>query len=189
MMTSGLRTVFGEATAWLAIGASILLSAVYFDELKSAVSGTLIASVPEPAAVARNVPPDDPVALQAFKRVVRLNADRQGHFFASARINGRSAKVMVDTGATIVALTFEAARDVGLHLNPSHFTHRIRTANGIARVAPVTLDAVRIGDITVRNVRGVVAERGKLHISLLGMSFLGKLSKVAISSGELILEE
>ena len=189
MMTSGLRSVFGEASAWLAIGASVLLSAVYYEDLKSAVSGTLIASIPEPAAVARNARPADPVALQGFKRVVRLNADRQGHFYTYAHINGRSAKVMVDTGATIVALTFEAARDIGLHLNASQFTHRMRTANGIARMAPVTLDAVRIGDISVSDVRGVVAERGRLHISLLGMSFLGKLSNVAISSGELILEE
>ena len=54
----------------------------------------------------------------------------------------------------------------------------VRTANGVARVAPVTLDRVSIGDITVRNVPASVSERGVLGTTLLGMSFLGRLSRV-----------
>lgn len=189
MMTSSLKSVFGEATIWLGAGVCVLLGVVYYDDIKGTVSGSLNSTMPKPATVARETRPDNPVALQGFKRAVNLSADHNGHFYASAYINGRSAKVMVDTGATIVALTYEAARDVGFQLNSTQFTHRIRTANGVARVAPVMLDAVRIGDITVRDVRAVVAERGRLHVSLLGMSFLGKLSNVGIRAGELILEE
>ena len=65
----------------------------------------------------------------------------------------------------------------------------MNTANGEARVAAVTLDQVSIDDITIRDVRGVVAERGKLGTTLLGMSFLSKLSRAEMSRGTLTLQE
>ena len=65
----------------------------------------------------------------------------------------------------------------------------VSTANGAAKVAPVTLDRVSIGDITVRNVPAAVSEPGKLGTSLLGMSFLGRLQQIDIRSGVLVLKE
>ena len=79
---------------------------------------------------------------------------------------------MVDTGATMVALTYEDAERAGIRLKPSDFTRGVSTANGVTRVAPVTLERVSIGDITVRNVAASVSERGRLQTTLLGMSFL-----------------
>ena len=83
---------------------------------------------------------------------------------------------MVDTGASQVALTFDDASRAGIHVRDRDFTQAVRTANGIARVAPVTLDRVSIGDITVRNVPASVSERGMLATTLLGMSFLKRLT-------------
>jgi aspartyl protease family protein len=56
-------------------------------------------------------------------------------------------------------------------------------------VAPVTISRISIGDITVRNVAAVVSERGKSERSLLGMSFLGRLSRVEMRGGTLVLQE
>jgi aspartyl protease family protein len=106
-----------------------------------------------------------------------------------AEINGRSIDVMVDTGATLVALTYEDAERAGIYTKSSDFTHRVSTANGSARVAPVSLERISIGDITVRNVQGVVSERGKLKVTLLGMSFLGRLDRVDMRSGVLVLQD
>lgn len=106
---------------------------------------------------------------------VRLRADAYGHFSTTAYINGDAVDVLVDTGATAVALTWEDARAAGLHIRESDFTLRSHTANGTAFFAPVVLDSVRIGDITVYDVRAAVARRGQLHKTLLGMSFLGKV--------------
>ena len=92
-----------------------------------------------------------------------------------------------DTGATMMALTYEDAKKVGLTPHSLDFSARVDTANGIARVAPVTLARVRVGDITIRNVRAAVAERGALTTNLLGMSFLGRLRSFQIQDGELIL--
>lgn len=106
---------------------------------------------------------------------VTLRAGDAGHFEASAEINGRSVDVLVDTGATLVALTYEDAERAGIYPRTSDFTQSVATANGVTKVAPVDIDSVSIGNITVHNVRGAVTERGKLQRTLLGMTFLSKL--------------
>lgn len=120
---------------------------------------------------------------------VTLPAGKYGHFQTEAEINGRDIDVMVDTGASLVALSYEDAQRAGIFVKPSDFTHTAQTANGIARVAPVTISRIEIGDITVRNVKAVVSERGASRRTLLGMSFLGRLSRVEMRSGTLVLEE
>ena len=75
-------------------------------------------------------------------------------FETEAEINGRDIDVMVDTGASLVALTYDDAERAGIFVKPSDFTHRAQTANGIARVAPVTISRIQIGDITVRERTG-----------------------------------
>lgn len=120
---------------------------------------------------------------------MEIKANDSGHFETEAEVNGSSIDVMVDTGATLVALTYEDAARAGVHLKPSDFTHEVRTANGVAKVAPIELGSISIGDITVRNVRGAVTERGKLHKTLLGMSFLSRLSRVEMRSNALVLHE
>jgi aspartyl protease family protein len=112
-----------------------------------------------------------------------------GHFQTEAEINGRPVDVMVDTGASLVALTYEDADRLGIYVNRSDFTHTAKTANGTARVAPVTISRITIGDITVRDVPAVVSERGKSDRTLLGMSFLGRLSRVEMRGGTLVLQE
>jgi aspartyl protease family protein len=118
-----------------------------------------------------------------------LPVGTDGHYHAEAEINGRSVPVLVDTGASLVALTAEDAEAAGIYVNDKDFTHQMQTANGMARVAPVTLERIAIGDITIRNVRGIVSEAGAMSVSLLGMTFLGQLDRVDIRSGKLILQD
>ncbi|MEJ2118243.1 MAG: TIGR02281 family clan AA aspartic protease, partial [Alphaproteobacteria bacterium] len=66
-------------------------------------------------------------------------------------------------------------------------TSRSTTANGVARVAPVTLDSLRIGSIMLREVRAVVAEPGKMTQNLLGMSFISRLSNFELKGGTLVM--
>lgn len=120
---------------------------------------------------------------------VTLHAKRNGHFETTAEINGRDVDVLVDTGATLVSLSYEDAERAGIYLQASDYTHQTSTANGMAKVAPVTIGSISIGSITVRNVRGTVAERGKLPRTLLGMAFLSRLSRVEMQGGALVLHE
>ncbi|AGK57908.1 aspartyl protease-like protein [Hyphomicrobium denitrificans 1NES1] len=133
--------------------------------------------------------PDRPETPTSGAGTVSLPAGAYGHFETEAEINGRTIDVMVDTGASLVALTYDDAQRLGIYVKPSDFTHIAQTANGTARVAPVTISRISIGDITVRNVPAVVSERGKSERTLLGMSFLGRLSRVEMRGGTLVLQE
>ena len=98
-----------------------------------------------------------------------------GHYWATAQVEGRPLRVLVDTGATAVALTAEDARSLGLAPERLAYTRRLSTASGAVRAAPVTLDAVEVGGARVEHVSALVVDGG-LSASLLGMSYLGRLS-------------
>ena len=104
-----------------------------------------------------------------------FTADSRGHFIVNGQVNDMSLRLMVDTGASMIALTREDAARVGVnHLEGTR--RRVQTANGLMLVYQVRLAKVRVGDITLHDVEAVViAEEGKLHVSLLGMSFLNRM--------------
>lgn len=109
-----------------------------------------------------------------------------GHYWADAMIDGKTVRVMVDTGASVVALTPEDARRLGLQLKPADFSSTIITASGAARAASVELEAVAVAGARVERVAALVVERGLPH-SLLGMSYLGRLSSFSATPAEITL--
>ena len=123
-------------------------------------------------------------------RRVTLKADARGHFQAEAAINGRPIGVMVDTGATSVALRYEDAGALGVRpLLPTDYTVPIATANGTARAARITLAEVRIGDVRVKNVEALVMPERSLGTNLLGMSFIRRLKNVELAGGRMTFVE
>ena len=109
-----------------------------------------------------------------------------GHYWARAEIDGAPVHVLVDTGATAVALTPADARRLGLEPRRLAYTRRIATADGAVRAAPVTLDHVEVGGARVEQVSALVVEQG-LSTSLLGMSYLGRLSGFSADQAGLTL--
>jgi aspartyl protease family protein len=119
---------------------------------------------------------------------VRIDADASGHYRTSAEINGRRIEsVLVDTGASTVVLTYEDAESAGVFTSEADFTVPVQTANGVGRVAQTRLNRVQVGSVAVENVEAMVAERGVLTASLLGMNFLSRLSGFGVSDGALVL--
>lgn len=120
---------------------------------------------------------------------VRIPAGADGHYWTQAEINGsRIRPAVVDTGASTVVLTYEDAATAGVFPLPADFKVPVRTANGIGRMAPTRLDRVQIGEIVVESVDALVADRGALATSLLGMNFLSRLrGGFEASGGALIL--
>jgi aspartyl protease family protein len=118
-----------------------------------------------------------------------LKADSNGHYFAKADINGTTIAVMVDTGASGVALSYEDAEKVGLRPHGLDYDTPINTANGIVKAARVKLRRVDVDNVRVRDVEGVVLPEGALRGSLLGMSFLSRLSSFRIENGVLYLKD
>jgi aspartyl protease family protein len=118
-----------------------------------------------------------------------LKADTNGHYFANADINGTTIAVMVDTGASGVALSYEDAEKVGLHPHGLDYDIPVSTANGMVKAARVTLRRVEVDNVRVRDVDGMVLPEGALRGSLLGMSFLSRLSSFKIENGVLYLKD
>ncbi len=117
-----------------------------------------------------------------------LKAGQNGHFIVKAEINGRNVKVMVDTGASAVALSYEDARDIGLHPGNLDYNIPVSTANGVVKAAGVNLDKVEIDGVRVSDVQGLVMPDGAMRGSLLGMSFLSKLKSFKVEDGVLYLK-
>lgn len=111
---------------------------------------------------------------------------RGGHYAVDAQINGREIGMLVDTGATLVALSREDAEEIGIAAFQLDYSGRVATANGTARAARVILDEIALGDIVVRDVSAVVID-APLATSLLGMSFLSRLGGFTVKDGKLIL--
>jgi aspartyl protease family protein len=117
-----------------------------------------------------------------------LDRAGDGHFYATAEIEGGDYRMLVDTGATVVALTGDDARGMGLDWDPDALAPVARGASGPVMGVPVTLPEMAVGDFEARDVRAVIVPEG-LAISLLGQSFLSQVPKVAIADDRLTLSE
>jgi aspartyl protease family protein len=106
-----------------------------------------------------------------------------GHFYAVAQVNGASINFMVDTGASIVALTPEDAQRAGIHLPDTRAV--ARGLGGEVEVIPVTIDRLSLGGLEARSVRAAVAD--ELPISLLGQNVLSQIGTVEIRGDRMVL--
>jgi aspartyl protease family protein len=184
-LSAGTRQAVGMATGWLVVACGAAVSLIYFNEIQNVARVVLGLQVAQPRAERQF----EPARSVARGRTVEIRVGAHGHYFASVEINGRPIDVLVDSGASIVALSYDDARRAGVYVRDRDYTQLVSTANGQARVAPVVLDRISIGDITVRNVPAAVSEPGSLGTSLLGMSFLGRLQRVEMRAGTLVLQE
>lgn len=127
-----------------------------------------------------------PVQSAPKSGAAQVMRSTDGHYWAEANIDGRAVRVLVDTGASVVALTRDDALRLGLKLTPADFSRSVQTASGPARAAAVTLGSVAIAGAEVRDVQALVVEQG-LAQSLLGMSYLGRLSSFEATPAALTL--
>lgn len=144
---------------------------------------SMTVSTPAPTAMAAS-----PVPASGGRTVV-IPRDKNGHFQVNARVDGRRMNFMVDTGASVIALTATDAGRLGLRPTARDFTAQVKTANGIVRAAPTELDRVEIDGVTVRHVAALIIPDAALSENLLGLSFLSKLRRFEYSNGKLVLEQ
>jgi aspartyl protease family protein len=126
-------------------------------------------------------------AKHASGKAVVLEADRSGHFFGDFRINGRTERGLVDTGASTIAINVSTARRLGLSMGTLAFNVRVGTANGEVAAARAKLAKVEIGGISLRDVDAFVLPDKSLSGMLVGMSFLSRLSSYRVEDGALHL--
>lgn len=154
-------------------------------------AGAVVALSPKPAELraARAEAPfvaafETPKTAHASKAIVK-SAD--GHFWADGEVGGHTVRFLVDTGATAVALTPEDAQKLGIDPADLHYGYKVVTAGGQIRAASVRLSSITVAGARLENVDALVIEKG-LDTSLLGMTYLGRLSRFEATRGALVLQ-
>jgi aspartyl protease family protein len=155
------------------------------------VAGVLVARwadqtkpVPSTAAMAAAPVSSSP----SNSRAITVARGDDGHFRVEARIDGRRMELVVDTGASQIALRESDAARLGIHPTVRDYRITVATANGFTRAALVQLGMVEVGNIIVRDVPALVHPDEALGVNLLGMSFLSRV-RWTHDRGKLILEQ
>jgi aspartyl protease family protein len=120
-------------------------------------------------------------------QAVEVARGRSGEFQVAMLVNGARVPMVLDTGASAVVLTQDAAKAAGLPLEVLSYTVNVDTANGRTRAAAVTLDRLAVGQIVERGVPALIAQPGQLKVSLLGMSFLNRLTSWEVRGDRLVM--
>jgi aspartyl protease family protein len=181
-MGKAVRFALVAAVTLIAVG---LIVSFATDRATAVLVSTGSGAHAAPAAAAPPTPTRNGLAPPSNQLVYR--ADPNGHFFVDAAVNGTTIRFLVDTGATVVALTPDDARAAGVYPAGTGFSQTMSTANGETHAAPTTLRDVRLEQLDVDNVAAVVMEQ-PMAISLLGMSFLKRLDGYSIRDGVLTIE-
>jgi aspartyl protease family protein len=158
---------------WAVVGLLLVVAYTYRFELREAGDRVLAELIPGHAA--------------SHGRNIEIVRGQGGDFGVAAQVNGARVHMVLDTGASSVVLTQDAAKAAGLPLEVLTYTVNIDTANGRTRAAAVTLDRLAVGALTERNVAALVAQPGQLKSSLLGMSFLNRLESWEVRGDKLRL--
>ncbi len=156
---------------WAVVGLLLVVGYTYRFELRDASDRVIAELMPgHVASHGRNV------------EVVRT---KSGDFALAAHINGARVPMVLDTGASSVVLTQEAAKAAGLPIEVLDYSINLDTANGRTRAASITLDRLAVGSLTERSVPALVVQRGHLKNNLLGMSFLNRLESWEVRGDKL----
>ena len=166
------------AVAGLGLGGALLGGAAY----GPALAGGLFGFVPFLAPILE--PGHEPRATEGSDHVIRIKADANGHYYVKGSADGVPLEFMIDTGASYVALTKEAAGR--LSVGPLSFDLPTNTANGPIQNAQITIHQLTIGPYTVTDIPAVV-NGGELDEPLLGMSWLRLFRSIEIQNGVMTL--
>lgn len=156
--------------------------------LSNALERLSEASIFVPKPVAANAAVVDDVAQietesKAAGAPTRFGRAKDGLFYVHATVNGMPVKFVLDTGATLVVLTAQDARRLGLSGTSAGVTDSMETAAGTSSIARVTLDRIKVAGHSVDDVEAAVVPRG-LKTSLLGQNLLAQLGPITLSANE-----
>jgi aspartyl protease family protein len=169
-----LSTALEAALFWIVVGFLLVFAYSYRSEFRTAGERVMSELMPGRATV-------------RGERGVEIARGRSGDFQVAAQVNGVRVAMALDTGASAVVLTHEAAKAAGLPLDFLSYGVVVDTANGRAKAASITLDRLAVGGIVERNVPALVAPPGQLRTSLLGMSFLNRLESWEVRGDRLMM--
>jgi aspartyl protease family protein len=117
---------------------------------------------------------------------LRVRMSNDGHFWVLALINGVQRRMLIDSGATVTAISTSTAREARVDAGTGLAPVVLRTANGATPAQTGKVDELRVGNIVARNLR-IVTAPGLGDLDVLGMNFLSKLESWRVEGRTLIL--
>ena len=160
-MRGNLSRSLRHVAVWVVIGAVLVVGYSFRDQVQTITDRVIADHVPG-------------YGFDADDNQVSFRLGPDGHFHVTALVDGVEVLFLVDTGASDVVLTEQDARRLGFDPARLNYSQVFSTANGLVRGAPVGLDRITIGPVSVANVRASVNE-ASMDRSLLGMSFLSRI--------------
>lgn len=168
----------------VAAGAVMFARAPHSTVIQS--NGTTIAPHAEDVAEsAPSVASTNSQSINALDQSIELTRNSNGYFYADVQVNGAPVHAVVDTGATVIALSRDDARAAGIATSIGTNDVVGQGADGVVKGEEVTLDRVTLGQKTVAQVPAIVLSNGGQ--SLLGQSFLAKFASVKIEGDKMVL--
>ncbi|HEX8842424.1 MAG TPA: TIGR02281 family clan AA aspartic protease [Sphingomicrobium sp.] len=138
---------------------------------------------PELSSITQRLGLDDQQVAGGELRV-RMSPD--GHFWVVAMINGVQRRMLIDSGATVTAISDQTAHIAGIERGSGIAPVVLRTANGLTPARTGSIDELRVGNIVARNLR-VVTAPGLGTMDVLGMNFLSRLESWRVEGRTLVL--
>ena len=167
-----------DAVTWVALGLALVTAFSYKEEIAPIAARVIGELLPGTAMT---------VEQSAGLTEIRIRKRLDGHFNANVEVNGKAIGMIVDTGASTIVLRPEDAVKAGIDVDHLTYSVPVLTANGRTFAARIRLDTVSIGPLDRKNVDALVAKRGAMAESLLGMSFLSRLRSYEFSGDFLTL--
>lgn len=174
-LLTGMRANIGgavkSALAWIAIGLVAIGGYAYRDELTQVWER--IAAELSPGSAVRG------------ERSLMVRASGGGSFYLNVFLNGKQTRMLVDTGASGLALSPGDARTAGVDLAALTYNVPVQTADGRTLAARVSIGTVQVGGLTFRNLTALVLRQGT--VSLLGINILRRFRSFEINDDRLTL--
>lgn len=164
----------GMALGWVAIFGAVLVLFTYAQDFGDVA--TRVQQEVTGAAAQR---------AEGERLHVRMASD--GHFWVNGEINGRSARFLIDSGATITAISDDVARQAGLTIDESGPGVVMQTANGTVLARRSSINGLTLGPVRTSDLPVIVSDRFN-GVNVLGMNFLSRLKSWRVENGEMVLE-
>jgi len=166
------RQFLRDVGIWLALGLALIVGYSSKDQLAPVFSNTIA-----------SLSPGTPADLGDGRVVIKKSENND--FTIKSNVNNADIRFIFDTGASAVVLTYDDAIKAGFTPDRLSFGITVSTANGTTKTAPIKIGVIQVGTIVRENVRGLVAQRGDLRTSLLGMTFMDTLTSFQVTGDTL----
>ena len=169
-----LTSAIGMAGAWIAIFLVVLIAFSYRHEVKQVGSRV------------RNEVIGAPIQ-QVSGQSLRVNVSDDGHYWVDGTLNGTSARFLIDSGASVTALSDQTASRAGLNVDPTGMPAIMQTANGPVKAARSSVSTLAVGPVRASDL-DVVVSPAFGDVNVLGMNFLSKLKSWRVEDGVMVLQ-